>query len=189
MALDKVLNKIQLEIDGLTPLLELFVDASVQPSVTDCENLQKHINQLEEHLAVYKYMKHNKEISPSYNLHVKVSEKDTEARVMKETIEPEVPVLEVPKPQAETKTSKQSSETAAKGLAPLQIGINDKFRFINELFVQNSGEYNIAIEQLSNLRTWAESEMYISSLKSLYNWKENADVTTQFYTLVKKRFS
>ncbi|MGZ4089816.1 MAG: hypothetical protein ACXVNO_03795 [Bacteroidia bacterium] len=76
-----------------------------------------------------------------------------------------------------------------KNLPPLTFGINDKFRFINELFKQNNSEYNIAIEQLASLGTWAEAELYLRSLKGLYDWKDNADVVVYFYSLVKKRYS
>ena len=70
----------------------------------------------------------------------------------------------------------------------LAVGLNDKFRFINELFVQNSAEYTIAIEQLNGLQTWADTELYLTSLKSLYGWKDTSEAVKYFYTLVRKRF-
>ncbi len=73
-------------------------------------------------------------------------------------------------------------------LKKLNIGLNDKFRFINELFKQNTSEYNIAFEQLNALKTWDESELYLNSLKELYLWKENSDNVKYFYSIAKKRF-
>ena len=70
----------------------------------------------------------------------------------------------------------------------MAIGLNDKFRFINELFSQNPAEYNIAIEQLSGLNTWAEADIYMNSLKSLYAWRDSQETVKQFYSIVKKRF-
>ncbi|MCE3227565.1 MAG: hypothetical protein K0S32_2116 [Bacteroidetes bacterium] len=178
MALDKVLNRIQLHIKELAPTLELFVDESVQPSVKDCENLQEQLVKLQECLAIYKYQKKEKEISPSFNIHAKVSEKEKTAPVVK---------AEEEKPKVDPVVS--SMEEPVVKASPLAIGINDKFRFINELFKQNAPEYNIAIEQINALKTWADTESYLNSLKDLYEWKPNNEVVIYFYALVKKRFS
>ena len=72
---------------------------------------------------------------------------------------------------------------------PLLVAVNDKFRFINELFSQNSGEYNVAIEQLGSVNGWSEAEVYLNSLKALYGWKDNSEVVNYLYALVKKRFA
>lgn len=191
MALDKVLNKIQLQIDDLTPVLELFVDASIQPSVEDCEKLQKQLTLIQEHLAVYKHHKSNKELSPSYNLHVKVSEKESQSDFLKtaqeinQSVSPETKItVQEPKYEDAAETHSNSIKT----VLPISVGINDKFRFINELFAQNSSEYNVAIEQLANLSNWPDTETYMSSLKSLYAWKEHTEVVKHFYAIVKKRF-
>ncbi len=191
MALDKVLNKIQLQIDDLTPVLELFVDASIQPSVEDCEKLQKQLTLIQEHLAVYKHHKSNKELSPSYNLHVKVSEKESQSDFLKtaqeinQSVSPETKItFQEPKYEDAAETHSNS----IKAVLPISVGINDKFRFINELFAQNSSEYNVAIEQLANLSNWPDTETYMSSLKSLYAWKEHTEVVKHFYAIVKKRF-
>lgn len=191
MALDKVLNKIQLQIDDLTPVLELFVDASIQPSVDDCEKLQKQLTLIQENLAVYKFHKLNKELSPSFNLHAKVSEKESQAELLKTSDKlPErasnQTFMRIEEPKNET--LKEIHSDLTKPISPIQIGINDKFRFINELFAQNSSEYNVAIEQLANLITWSDSEAYMSSLKSLYTWKDQSEVVKHFYAIIKKRF-
>ena len=44
------------------------------------------------------------------------------------------------------------------------------------------------MEQLQNLKTWHESEIYLNSLKNVYNWRENSEVVKYFYGLVKKSF-
>jgi hypothetical protein len=184
MALDKVLNRIQLHIKELAPTLELFVDQSVQPSVKDCESLQEQICKLQENLAIYKYHKQEKELSPSFNIHAKVSE---QVKKITEDIKQE-PVI---KTQETSKTEHEKIVTNDSEIktAPLVIGINDKFRFINELFRQNASEYNIAIEQLGAVRSWAEAETYLHSLTDLYQWKEENEVVKYFYSVIKKRFS
>ncbi|MBA3662638.1 MAG: hypothetical protein H0W61_00320 [Bacteroidetes bacterium] len=182
MALEKVLHKIQIQVKELAPTLELFIDDSIQPSVTDCETLQHQINQLAECLAVYKFQKKEKEISPSFNIHAKVSEKETVISAVREEIKSEKKT-EVAIPKTEKEPANEIK------LPPLTFGINDKFRFINELFKQNNSEYNIALEQLSSLATWADAEIYLASLKDLYDWKDNEEVVVYFYSLIKKRYS
>lgn len=196
MALDKVLGKIQAQIKELAPTLELFVEDSIHPSVKDCEKLQTQLNALEENLAIYKYSKLEKELSPSFNIHAKVSEvkvvepviKQPEIKQEEKKIEPAAevkiePVVETVIPE------KKTEPIAQKTLPPLSVGINDKFRFINELFKQNGSEYNIAIEQLETLKNWNDAEIYLNSLKPLYEWKDNSEVVVYFYSVIKKRFS
>ncbi len=187
MALDKVLSKIQGQINDLAPTLELFVEDSIQPSVNDCDNLQQQLTKLQESLAVYKYNKQEREISPSFNIHAKVSNTETiqeKKEVIKEIVKEELKHNIENKPEIITEENKEHS----KKIIALSIGINDKFRFINELFNQNNGEYNIAMEQLGNVSSWKEAEVYLNSLKALYNWPENSEVVNYLFALVKKRF-
>jgi hypothetical protein len=184
MATEKVLKKIREEVQGITESLELFLDVDVQPSVTDCDALQKQLTNLQESVAVYKFQKKEKELSPSFNIHAKVSEKAADISVIKEQVIPESKT-EIPAQKIVEKDIRNEPEKKA---APLVIGINDKFRFINELFKQNNSEYNIAIEQLANLQSWPEAELYLSSLKGLYDWKDNSEVVIYFYSVIKKRF-
>lgn len=190
MLLEKVLHKIQSQINDLTPTLELFVDETIQPSVDTCEKLQQQLNSLQENLAVYKYNKINKEISPSFSIHAKVSEKELPKETVEElkkeikvTIHEEKP--EILQPKIEPKTEEVNE---SKIILPMLIGINDKFRFINELFKQNNSEYSIALEQLNALKNWNDTEIYLNSLKTLYQWKENSEVANLFFLLAKKRF-
>jgi hypothetical protein len=191
MSLEKVLHKMQSQINDLAPTLELFLDETIQPSVDNCEKLQQQLTQLQENLAVYKYNKVNKEISPSFSIHAKISEKGPHQT------NPEVPSPEMATPQKEIEKEEVVPVTIiieevikpeTKTIPPFTVGINDKFRLINELFKQNHSEYNVAIEQLSNLKNWNDTEIYLNSLKSLYNWNEDQDVVVYFFSLSKKRF-
>lgn len=195
MSLEKVLHKIQSQINDLTPTLELFVDETIQPTVDTCEKLQQQLVQIQENLSVYKYNKINKEISPSFSIHAKVSEKELPKEKVEEikndiklTITEEKPEILQPKiePKVEVKTEEANE---SKIILPMLIGINDKFRFINELFKQNNSEYNIAIEQLNTLKNWRDTEIYLNSLRTLYEWKENNEVANHFFSIAKKRFS
>jgi len=187
MPIDKVLQKIQNEIKDLTHTLELFVDESIQPSASDCERLQQQLVSLQENLAVYKYQKLNKEISPSFNIHAKVSEKEPVSEIIAEE-KPQAKVEPVIARKAEEKIEIKKPEPI-KTTSSLSFGINDKFRFINELFVRNTDEYNIVIAELGKLHSWNEAEIYLNNLKNLYEWKESNEVVKYFYSLVKKHFS
>jgi len=217
MPLEKVLHKIQDQIHELAPLLETFVDPAVQPSVSDSEQLQRQLSLLQESIAVYKYQKLEKEISPSFNLHARISAQEkpverTEApaqQVQKvvEEVKPvdtkreepkrEEPKYEAPKreepkreepKQEEPKVTPSAKAYMPHRKAPLVIGLNDKFRFINTLFSQSSSEYGAAVEQLASLQSWSETEIYLNSLRSVYDWKENSEVVKQFYAIAKKQF-
>ncbi|MBL7932584.1 MAG: hypothetical protein JNL60_11820, partial [Bacteroidia bacterium] len=169
----------------------------------------------------YKYNKQNKEISPSFTLHAKLSEVEivnpvpvsepfkpiTETKTTAGIVEPkkEEPVSEQTKlqekntapvadnlkektPEPEPEKFEFEKREASKPIPSLSVGINDKFRFINELFSQNSVEYNIAVEQINNLKNWPDTEIYLNSLKNVYGWKDNLEVVKYFYSQVKKRF-
>lgn len=194
MSLEKILHKIQAELQELSASFELFFEDTIQPSVTDCEDLQRRLSLLQEDLAIYKYQKGSKEISPSFSIHAKISEKEVpEEKAVVKPAEPEIeipvvtkeelhPVQKLPVPESQEKSG------SPKNHPKLSINLNDKFRFINELFAQNNAEYGIALEQLNNLKSWNDTEIYLNSLKSLYAWNESKDIVIYFYALVKKRF-
>jgi hypothetical protein len=183
MSLDKTLSRIQSQINELAPTLELFVEESIQPSVKDCETLQALLTKLQENLAVYKYHKMEREISPSFNIHAKVSGNIDLAKT-EEVINPALNE----NPQANERIDEIQITGNPDNFSPLSFGINDKFRFVNELFKQNMAEYNIVVEQLNSMHSWQDSEIYLNSLKPIYNWKENSEVLNYFFAQVKKRF-
>lgn len=189
MPLEKILHKLQMEIDELTPTLESFMDSTIQPTVSDCEKLQAQLSRIQEQLAVYKFNKSNKELSPMFNIHSRVSEAEF---IQEKNTEPPPKKDKTPEPPQKIQANQPVSETKKTDpVSPrktVTVGLNDKFRFINELFAQNNSEYNIVIEQINNLTSWQETEIYLNSLKSVYNWKENQEVVRYFYSIVKNRF-
>jgi hypothetical protein len=185
MPLTKVLNRIHEQIKDLAPTLELFIDNTLQPTTDDCNKLQKQLCQLQEELAVYKFSLSDIDFSPSFKLHAKISEKEVPVSP------PDEPAINSPQPEAPPKPETPGNRTdqaATSGVKPLVIGVNDKFRFINELFSQNNAEYNIAFQQLNNLSNWNDSEVYLNSLKNLYGWPEKNEAVKYLYAHVKKRF-
>jgi hypothetical protein len=193
MSPEKVLHKIQVQIKDVVPSLEFFIEHTIQPTVDECEGLQKQLAKLQENLTIYRYIRENNEVSPSFNLHAKVSEviipeplvEKEKVEPPKETIVPETPQIKSELKEAILESIKSEPAATVKHIA---VGINDKFRFINELFSQNNSEYSIAVEQLNTLSSWHDAEIYLNSLKNLYVWKESSEITRHFYTVVKKRF-
>ncbi len=187
MNIEQTLGKLQDLIHETLPNLELFVDGNVQPSSTDCENLQRQLFDLQGKLSVYKHLKTTTEISPSFGIHSKVSE----ASFVKE----EIKVTEVLKESTPEMLKAATYDTIAneyKNEGPskkLEISLNEKFRFINELFQQNATEYGLAIDQLNNCTNWADAESYLLGLKSVYDWKDQNESYKRFRELSKNRFS
>lgn len=211
MSLANILDKIRGQVAEVAPGLELFTDASLQPTTADCEQLQSQLHQLLENLAVYKYTKQMHELSPSFKIHARISElapvqpetrgthetpkpKEHDPAPIEAAVPPAPPVVSAPTATEPRVTAKDPAPHAEPAPAPktpvkqLSIGLNDKFRFINELFAQNNSEYNIALQQLNTVNSWRDAEVYLNSLKNLYGWKENNEVLKYFYALVKKRF-
>ncbi len=68
------------------------------------------------------------------------------------------------------------------------IGINDKFLLINNLFSRNDGEYKIAVEYLSTIKSYAESEAYLKLLANQNSWNVESYAFVRFLQIIEKRF-
>lgn len=68
------------------------------------------------------------------------------------------------------------------------ISINDKFRFINELFGGNATEYHIALNQINTCSGFEEADIYVSNVKDIYKWEDDHEVVIFFLELVERRF-
>ena len=89
-------------------------------------------------------------------------------------------------------TSVQIQETPSpkkKGDLKSKIGLNDRFRFLNELFGGNSGEFNAAINQLDEIESLEEAEDYLDRLFGVYHWDKNGQAYSDFYQLIKQKTS
>lgn len=60
------------------------------------------------------------------------------------------------------------------------IGINEKFRFINDLFHGNAQEYQVAVNQINAIDGELEISAYLDSLKRIYNWDEKNPLVQSF---------
>jgi hypothetical protein len=196
MTTEKQLHRLRENISKVAQTLELFLEPAIQPSTDECLALQQQLAELQENIAVYKHIKTQRELSPSFNLHSKVSEQTAipvEDKKSEISVEPiiEPPKKEVSKVIETTIPLKgeviQTTEITSD--RKMEINLNDKFRFINELFKQNQLEYALAIEQLNTISDAKEADNYLMSLRNIYAWDEKQEVVKRLYLLVQQRFS
>ncbi|MGN6509584.1 MAG: hypothetical protein ACTHLD_09010 [Chitinophaga sp.] len=70
------------------------------------------------------------------------------------------------------------------------IGINDKFQFIQELFRGDKNMYERSLKTINEAHSLQDAEYWIErELKIKLGWDESDQAVSQFYTLVRKRFS
>lgn len=69
------------------------------------------------------------------------------------------------------------------------IGINDKFRFISELFQGNAAEYDVAVHQLNSSANLDSALEYFSNIQLLYNWDAENQSMKDLFELVERRYS
>ncbi|MEO5569685.1 MAG: hypothetical protein ABIT08_08170 [Bacteroidia bacterium] len=70
------------------------------------------------------------------------------------------------------------------------IGINEKFKFVNELFDGHLQNYNESIDFLNSCKTYADAEHYISeTLTPKFNWKKDSEVYKSLTLLIQRKFN
>lgn len=195
MAIDKVLLKIQSQITDLVQHLEEFVQPNVQPGSKECDLLKNQLTQLQDLLTIYTHLKQEKEISPSFNIHAKVSktnEPTSNTELNEDSLQNKAPETskneEIIKENTENIITKVDTPLKTSISTKVNIGLNDKFRFINELFNQNTNEYNIAIEQFNAINNSVDFESFFNSLCSLYNWNTNNATVKHFLKLLQTKY-
>ena len=68
------------------------------------------------------------------------------------------------------------------------ININDKFRFMNELFHNNMKGYNDFIIRLNALNDRNEALQYVQTISEQYNWDNDSLATKTFFDIFDKKF-
>ncbi len=185
------------------------------PSTAYAEELYKALNDANKLTSAYVILKEQKDVSPDLNLHLKLmnvesssaaldtnnetiqvkTEKEIQTITPIEIKEPIVePIIQIKKAEPVLEkitiaTEKTLENNTKNDFPKFTININDKFRIINELFLGNSTEYNMAIEQLNSLNSPTEATVYLRELKSIYNWKDESEMVKKITDLVQKRFA
>ena len=211
MQTDILYKQLTTKLDELKTAIERF-EKHTPPSTAYAEQLHMAINEANKLISAYVVLKEQKDVSPDLNLHLKLMNVTAAQQEVKEQVKAEIlveklevkemPNVELLQPMAEVKpiavnatpvVEKKSVEIVfekpeVKTYPKLAINLNDKFRFINELFAGNTNEYNIAIEQLNNVDSMDEASAYIKGLKSIYNWDDNHEMVKNMNGLIQKRF-
>lgn len=194
MQTDILLKQIQHHIQRVKQGLEEF-ESAIQPDSEMSEALNNELNNLGKLVGAYSFIKQQQEISPRLDLHMKVSEKLQQAEVKEEPRKEELPPVKQPvapevkhvAPVPETQPVK-TGQGAQQEHPKINVSINDKFRFINDLFKSNAVEYGIAIEQINSIGNWHDTQVYLNGLKHIYGWDEENEMVKKIFSLGQKRF-
>jgi hypothetical protein len=69
------------------------------------------------------------------------------------------------------------------------IGLNEKIRYIKELFKGSADEYNTAINSLNSSGNAKSANDLLLSLEKKYSWDKESEIYISFSELVERRFS
>ncbi|MFN5930074.1 MAG: hypothetical protein ACK42F_00700, partial [Sphingobacteriales bacterium] len=104
--------------------------------------------------------------------------------------------MDTPTPDVNQKWTAASPELMNKfETSPLKdlkkaIGINDRYRFINELFQGDETMYERSIKTINDFSIFPEAEFWIRrELKTKLGWHTDDAIVQQFDQLVRRRFS
>lgn len=204
MQTDILLKQLNSSLSELKIAIEKF-EKHPSPSTQYAEQLYAAIANSNKLVSAYLVLKEKKDVAPDLDLHLKLMSvptaeekkivvdiepvEETKPVETKTEVIPEVPKAE---PVVEAKTIITQPvvqiDSQIKSLPKLAISINDKFRFINELFRSNANEYNIAIEQINGLSTMEDTIVYLKGLKDIYLWDDEHEMVKKLYSLTQKRF-
>jgi len=209
MQTDILLKQLYTSLGELKLTIEKF-EKHPSPSTQYAEQLHSAIYNSNKLVSAYLVLKEHKDVSPDISLHMKLMNVPTteEKAAIVEPIKEQVifetakevekpievikePVIEKPVEIIIEKVIEPVAEIKplVKELPKMAININDKFRFINELFASNANEYNIAVEQMNTVNSIDEMISYLKGLTSIYHWKEDNEVVKNLFALAHKRFS
>jgi len=201
MQTDILLKQLYSSLGELKATIEKF-EKHPSPSTQYAEQLHSAIYHSNKLVSAYLVLKEHKDVSPDLNLHLKLMNVPTaeekaaivepiKEQVVVEPVKEVVKPIEVVKEPVVEKTTEPIVEvkSQAKEFPKMVININDKFRFINELFASNATEYNIAVEQMNSVNSLDEMMSYLKGLMSIYGWKEDNEVVKNLLALAQKRFS
>lgn len=201
MQTDILLKQLYSSLGELKVTIEKF-EKHPSPSTQYAEQLHSAIYHSNKLVSAYLVLKEQKDVSPDLNLHMKLMNVPTaeekaaivepiKEQVIIEPVKEMVKPIEVVKEVVVEKVAEPVVEIIpqVREVPKMVININDKFRFINELFASNATEYNIAVEQMNSVNSLDEMMSYLKGLTSIYEWKEDSEVVKNLFALAQKRFS
>ena len=194
---DILLKQLMSSLEELKKNIEGF-EKQISPNVNHAEELYSNLSDSHKLISAFLVLKQQQDISPDLNLHLKimsmpVSEESQVVDVaIPETKEEESfseTINEVPTPTDTFLEQEKIVKPTSTNPNKIIVNINDKFRFVNELFKTNVNEYNIAIEQLNAANTIDEINAYLMGLKTIYEWNDENEMVKKLFTISQKRFS
>lgn len=194
MQTDIILSQLMSSLEELKKNIAGFEKQS-SPDVHHAEQLYSSVSKSHKLLSAFLVLKQQQDLSPDLNLHLKlmsVPVAEEKELISGAIAEEKVESLSVTQPVENTNhiTVEQGIgvKSAPVGSNKIIVNINDKFRFINELFKANSNEYNIAIEQLNAANSITEINAYLTGLKSIYDWNDEHEMVKKLFSISQKRF-
>ncbi|MBC7694029.1 MAG: hypothetical protein H7141_01140 [Burkholderiales bacterium] len=205
MQTDILQKQLHTSLQELKTAIEKF-EKHPSPSTQYAEQLHTAIHSSNKLVSAFLVLKEHKDISPDLNLHIKLMNVPT-SEEKKAIIEPITDQTLDESKLSDIKAEVKSEDVAmepvpekiitheaevrqeTKEFPKMSVNINDKFRFINELFASNATEYNIAIEQINTIHSQEELNSYLKGLTSIYMWKEDNEVVKTLFYLSNKRFT
>ncbi len=107
---------------------------------------------------------------------------ELDATSMNYEVTPEAPVVAMP--LAFTQTHYSGADIRK------QIGINDKYQYISELFGNNTGTYEEVINEINTFNTEEEAVNWLNNnVANQLGWKEEHEVVHSFYNLLKEFYT
>jgi len=71
----------------------------------------------------------------------------------------------------------------------IQVGLNDRIAFVNNLFNYSQSEFNNTLSVLNNFESEREAKTYIkNTLKIKFNWNGKEEIEERFILLVERKF-
>ena len=71
----------------------------------------------------------------------------------------------------------------------IQVGLNDRIAFVNNLFNYSQSEFNNTLSILNNFESESEAKTYIkNTLKIKFNWNGKEEIEERFILLVERKF-
>lgn len=123
-----------------------------------------------------------------------VIEEKIEESVVQSIIEPTTapPIITTQDKIAPTKSvvnsdNDLSSKLSKKPISNIAtaIGINDRYQFIQELFSKNSNLYSSTIQELNNLKDFAQA---LDMLQNRFDWDYENSIVQKFVAIVERRY-
>lgn len=192
MQTDFLFKQLNSSLNDLKGAIEEFEKHS-SPSNKVAEHLFHHITQTNKLVSTYLILKQYNEVDSEVGVNFKTSNIISPVEILEiakskleepNEINEDKKVILEPIQTVDLKTELIENINLPK----LNININDKFRFINELFSGNANEYQMAIEQLNATTNKLEANVFLDGLKNIYAWKEENELVKSLMSLVAKRF-